>query len=100
KIIAAGIAFSNNSDSQEFAMVRYNADGSPDLSFGSGGKVLTDFFGESDQAIAVALLANGKILLGGSAEDPVIGQRDFALARYNADGSIDPSFGSGGKVTT
>ncbi len=90
RIIAAG-----RDGSGEFAVARYNADGSLDSTFGSGGKLTTDF-GGFDVALGVALQADGKIVAvggGGSGSD-------FALARYNADGSLDASFGSGGMVTT
>ncbi len=70
------------------------APGDLDPSFGSSGKVTTDF-GGSDAASAVAIQPDGRIVTAGRS-----GSGDFALARYNADGSLDPSFGSGGKVTT
>jgi uncharacterized delta-60 repeat protein len=90
KIIAAG-----RSGSGDFALARYNPDGSLDSSFGSGGKVTTDF-GGFDSAFGVALQADGKIVAAGQGAS----SGDFALARYNPDGSLDPTFGSGGKVTT
>ena len=70
KILAGGTAFSNNSNTLDFAIVRYNANGSLDSNFGSGGKVITDFFGSTDQATAIALQSDGKIVLGGSAFNP------------------------------
>ncbi len=72
----------------------YAAAGDLDPSFGSGGKVVTNFFGSSDEANAVALQADGKIV--------VVGENgtDFLVARYNTDGSLDSSFGTGGKITT
>ncbi|WP_216320738.1 Calx-beta domain-containing protein [Deinococcus aestuarii] len=76
-----------------FALARYNADGSPDPSFGAGGKVTT---GVSGRAFAVALQPDGKIVVAG---DDTVGE-DFRLARYNPDGSLDASFGSAGVVTT
>jgi uncharacterized delta-60 repeat protein len=100
KIVAAGTAFSNNSDSQDFAIVRYNANGSLDSSFGSGGKVITDFFGGTDQVAAIAIQSDGKIVLGGNAFTPGSPAIDFTLARYNADGTPDSKFGDDGKVTT
>ena len=96
KIIAAGYA-SNGSNRKDFALARYNADGSLDPSFGTGGKVTTDFASSYDYANSVAIQADGKIIAAGSANN---GTNDFALARYNADGSLDPGFGTGGKVTT
>ncbi len=90
-IVAAGRArIVGNTD---FALARYRADGSLDARFGNGGIVLTDF-GGFDGAVAIALLTNGRILVAGNSDE------DFALARYNADGSLDRSFGSGGKVRT
>jgi uncharacterized delta-60 repeat protein len=69
------------------------APGDLDPGFGSDGRVTTDF-GGSEGAQAVALQADGKIVAVGS------GAGDFALARYNPDGSLDSGFGSGGRVTT
>jgi uncharacterized delta-60 repeat protein len=84
----------------DFAVARYNADGALDSGFGSGGKVTTDF-GAEDTARAVALQADSKIVVVGDTRNPVPTLVfDFALARYNADGALDSSFGSGGKVTT
>jgi uncharacterized delta-60 repeat protein len=90
---------------RDFGLARYNPDGSPDTSFGSGGKQTTNFGSENDgnDAIAdLAVLADGKILAAGASERRTTGAilYDFALARYNPDGSLDPSFGTGGKVTT
>ena len=95
KIVLGGHAdsVSNNDD---FALVRYNTDGLVDEDF-SGGRVTTDFAGSKDDAFAIALQPDGKILLGGYAYS---GGYDFALARYNPDGSLDNSFGVNGKVTT
>ncbi|HYM00812.1 MAG TPA: delta-60 repeat domain-containing protein [Blastocatellia bacterium] len=98
KIVVAGNATSA-STGLDFALARYNADGSLDLGFGSQGKVTTDFFGNTDLASSVAIQPDGKILAGGNAKTSFI-NTDFALARYNSDGSLDPTFGSGGKVTT
>ena len=97
KIIAVGSA-----SNRDFAIARYDNDGSLDPGFGSGGKVTTDFFGNTDVALAVALQPDGKIIAAGRTR--VAGTNfelfDFAVARYNADGSLDSTFGSGGKVTT
>jgi uncharacterized delta-60 repeat protein len=91
KIVTAGSTFSGGL--QHFVLARYNADGNLDSSFGSGGKVTTDF-GGFDAASALVIQPDGRIVAAGR------GSGDFALARYNADGSLDPTFGSGGKVTT
>jgi len=85
----------------DFALARYNPDGSLDAGFGIGGKVTTDFFGEDDVAEAVVIQPDGKIVAAGSAaRTSALESIDFALARYNSNGSLDTSFGSGGKVTT
>jgi uncharacterized delta-60 repeat protein len=73
--------------------------GDLDPSFGVGGKVTTDFAGQSDQARAVIVQSDGKVVAAGNAVTSQAGNIDFALARYNPDGSPDPTFG-GGKVTT
>ena len=101
KILAAGAADAAlGSSSKNFALARYLPDGSPDTSFGAGGKVVTDFEGDSDEAHGVVVLPDGNILVGGAMTHPGGSGRAFALARYHADGSPDLSFGSGGKVTT
>jgi uncharacterized delta-60 repeat protein len=76
---------------------RYNADGGLDASFGGGGYVLTAFTGVAD-AHAVAVQADGKIVVAGGVAYGTAGHSDFALARYNPDGSLDTGFGSGGTV--
>ncbi|TML99050.1 MAG: hypothetical protein E6G02_14550 [Actinobacteria bacterium] len=96
KLVAAGVA--KTSRSQDFALARYNPNGSLDATFGTGGKVTTDFAGDDDQAFAVALQPDGKIVAVGVAKTSR--SRDFALARYNPNGSLDATFGTGGKVTT
>lgn len=98
KIIVPGRVVTGSGFS-DFGLARYNSDGTPDASFGSGGKVNTDFFGFDDGCLAVALQTDGKIVAaGGAFSDAVAGTNDFALARYNGDGTLDATFGSGGKV--
>jgi uncharacterized delta-60 repeat protein len=79
--------------SADILVARYNADGSLDGGFGSVGKVVTDL-GSFDQALEAVIADNGKITVGGRSGG------EFALVRYLPDGSLDPSFGSGGIVTT
>jgi uncharacterized delta-60 repeat protein len=87
---------------RDFTIVRYNADGSLDQTFGAGGKLITHFDGgynTGSRASAVALLPDGKLLVAGTFKpDTGVGAR-FALARYNADGSLDATFGTGGKFS-
>jgi uncharacterized delta-60 repeat protein len=96
KIVAAGVAVV--SGMEDFALARYNTDGSLDPTFDGDGKVTTDFAGNLDQASGVAIQADGKIVAAGRAD--VSGTFDFALARYNTDGSLDTGFDGDGKVTT
>jgi uncharacterized delta-60 repeat protein len=95
RIVVAGRA--NSSTSTDFALVRYNSDGSLDVHFGNAGKVTTDFR-SADEVRAIALQRDGKIVAAGTTSSGA--DNDFALARYRTDGSLDPSFGDGGKVIT
>ena len=94
KILAAGV--SNAFATYDFALARYHPDGSLDTSFGSGGTVTTDFGDSYDWAYAVVLQPDGKIVAAGVSD--VSGSKDFALARYDPDGSLDGGFGAGGLV--
>ncbi len=67
-----------------------------DTSFSDDGKQTTDF-GGTDGANGVAVQGNGKIVVVGRAAAP---ETDFALARYNPNGSLDASFSGDGKRTT
>ena len=96
KIVVAGYSYNGSND--DFALVRYNLNGSLDTSFGSGGKVTTAIGSSHDYANSVAIQSDGKIVVAGYSFNG--SNDDFALARYNVDGSLDTSFGSGGKVTT
>ncbi|HEY0677584.1 MAG TPA: T9SS type A sorting domain-containing protein [Chitinophagaceae bacterium] len=96
KIIVVGILSSQDPD---FAIVRFNPDGSFDNTFSNDGKLLTDFGGR-DEAYAVAIQPDGKIVVAGSSASPPIWARAFALARYHPDGSLDNSFSFDGKLMT
>ena len=72
--------------------------GALDTSFGSGGKVTTDFARKADLVQGVVVQADGKIVAAGWAT--VGGAYRFGLARYLTNGTLDPNFGTGGKVTT
>jgi uncharacterized delta-60 repeat protein len=98
KIVVAG--WSYNGSNEDFALVRYATDGSLDPSFGTGGKVTTDFGGADDHGYSVALQSDGKIVVAGFSVNYGIDNSNFALVRYATDGSLDPSFGTDGKVIT
>lgn len=93
KIVAAGWAGGNF---VRTALARYRSDGTPDRSFGSDGRVRTDFGQGAESTAAVIIQADGAIVAGGMAAD----FHEFAVARYLTDGSLDPNFGIGGRVVT
>ena len=99
-IVAVGEADPAGFLKRDFGIVRYNPDGTPNTSFGTAGIVTTDIRGDADQAEAVAVQPDGKILVAGLAATVAGRITDFALARYNPDGTLDQSFGSHGIVTT
>lgn len=96
RIISAGVAYGDGQNN-DFFLCRYNSDGTPDNTFGTNGAVTTDFNSGSDEARAVTLQPDGKIVVAGWAFDGF--RYNFALARYLATGALDPSFGTGGKKT-
>ncbi len=105
KIVAAGLAGSAFTNVWDVALLRYNTDGTLDLPFGgtNTGMAITDIGSSSNYANAVALQADGKIVVAGNAfANPFANTSDFAVLRYNTDGTLDTAgFGSpNGYVTT
>ncbi|HEY8517316.1 MAG TPA: Calx-beta domain-containing protein [Candidatus Binatia bacterium] len=98
RILVAGYVSQTFSGRSDFALARYLADGTLDATFGSAGVAVTDFFGSTDRAYRILLQPDGKIVLAGHAA-VVLGENDFAVARYDANGALDASFGSGGLAT-
>ena len=103
KLVAAGVSSGGGG---RFTLVRYNADGSPDPSFGEGtGTVVTQFIpglatsdSNTGQASALVQQADGKLVAAGTSTSglgPAVYQNRIALVRYNADGTLDPTFGAG-----
>lgn len=101
KIVVAGASNAGSTSTQDFALARYNTDGSLDLSFGENldGQVTTDFFERDDFGQSVSVDASGNIVVAGQAY-PQTGPRTFAIARYTPDGDLDPDFDDDGMVTT
>jgi uncharacterized delta-60 repeat protein len=91
KLVATG----NGGD--DFATVRYNPDGSLDSTFGSSGEVVT-VFGGWGGARTIALQPDGRTIVGGISGGP--DNWHAVMARYLTDGSLDPTFGSGGMVSS
>lgn len=99
KILVAGNADGGSSTgwTNDFALARYNTDGSYDSTFGNNGVIATNFSGSGlnsshDLALAMAVQQDGKIIVAGTSSN------SFAMARYNTEGSLDSTFGSDGKV--
>ena len=96
KIVTCG--WSQISNNYNFALVRYNTDGSLDTTFGGTGKVNQDFAGGFDQALCLAQQIDDKIVAAGGVMHN--GVEEISLMRFNTDGSLDTSFGVFGKVNT
>jgi uncharacterized delta-60 repeat protein len=101
KIVVVGTTYANNEYSNEdFAVTRYNENGTLDTSFGANGRVTTNFPNLAAVASAVAIQSDGKIVVAGGAFPLFTFLGDYAIVRYNANGSLDTSFGRGGIVRT
>ena len=96
KIVVAGSRYGDAGGSS-FAVVRYNTDGSLDTSFNGTGIVITSVNSAQDYAFSVAIQPDGKIVVAGTSG---ISPNNFAIVRYNADGTLDTSFNGTGKVIT
>jgi uncharacterized delta-60 repeat protein len=104
KIVVVGLtgaieSASTTPGSSDFVVLRYNPDGTPDNTFEGDGKVVTSFGNGEDGAGAVLIQPDGKILVAGSINTKTTAG-EIALARYNADGSLDTTFDTDGKLTT
>lgn len=93
KIVAAG--YVHNGTDNDFALVRYNSDGTLDTSFNTTGRVLTNL-GDNDVIQSMALQSNGKIVVAGFTSTG--GSPHSALARFNSDGTLDTTFNTTGIV--
>lgn len=93
KIVISGCTY--NSSQWDFLTARLNSDGSLDSGFGTSGIVITDVgTGTSDEIYTLSIQSDGKIIAAGTSS------YKNCLVRYNTDGSLDTSFGLGGKVVT
>jgi uncharacterized delta-60 repeat protein len=92
KIVVAGSC--GTSPNRDFCLVRYNANGTADTSFDNNGQVFTAVGSGDDAAAAIAIQADGKIVVVGTCNG------SFCVVRYNTDGSLDDSFSGDGKVVT
>ena len=94
KIVVTGQSY--NGLNYDFAVVRYNYNGSLDTTFGNNGKVITNFGNDSPKSIAIQ--SDEKIVVAGVNYNG--SSVNFALVRYNTDGSLDTTFDVDGMVTT
>ncbi len=94
KILVAG--YRNEAPNRDFLLYKFNNDGTVDMTFGTNGRVDTDF-GNTDDLANNIMLTSSKIVVTGQVKNG--SDNDFAAARYNADGTTDNSFGTLGKAT-
>jgi uncharacterized delta-60 repeat protein len=102
KIVAAGSSDDASGEGSDFALARYNPDGTLDPTFNRTGTVLTDFSksGSDDVARAMAIQSDRKIVAAGESDASGTTFSDFALARYTSRGRLDRRFGANGIVLT
>jgi len=107
KIVMAGTTTTGSSGTlNDFIIVRHNADGTFDNSFGTNGIVTTDFVNInntslSNQGKTMAIQSDGKIVVAGTVINPSANypySHSFGLARYNTNGTLDNTFGTNGMV--
>ena len=97
KLVVAGSSYNNSNADYDFSLIRLNRDGSLDSNFGSGGNILIDV-GGIDIGKSVIQQSDGKLLVAGYSVTGPFMETDISLIRLNRDGSLDTSFGSGGKL--
>ncbi len=98
RIVVVGLTATNPDEISNNLLVRYDRDGALDGTFGVGGVVISDFGGAAGQILlAVAFANDGKIVVAGSSKQHTSGFTG-SLARFNHDGTLDSTFGSGGVV--
>ena len=98
--IAVVVGLTDPATDGDFGIVRYQANGALDTSFGTRGEARASFTNFINTPNDAALQPDGKIVVVGNAESADGTLSEFALARFNANGTLDRSFGTGGKVTT
>lgn len=97
KTVVAG-THTDSGGNVNLALARFNVDGQPDSTFGSGGLAITQLFNLSDERIhAVAIAPDGKIVVAGSVQ-PGTTEDELLVYRYNANGTVDTTFNGNGRV--
>lgn len=97
KIIAAGSTKISSTEGTDFALVRYNSNGTIDSNFGVNG-IVTKNLSLVDTWSDLVIQPDGKIIVTGSVNVDSVGKINFIVARYNENGTIDNTFGDGGKA--
>jgi uncharacterized delta-60 repeat protein len=98
KVVLAGGVYYQNESGSDFLIARYNNDGTLDASFGGSGRVVTQIGATGyESAASIAIQSDGKIVAVGYTTRS---KYDFAIVRYNSDGTLDTTFGGTGKVIT
>jgi uncharacterized delta-60 repeat protein len=101
KIVIAGSAREDQYEPGDFALMRFNTDGSVDTTFGANGIVVQDMGNtRNDDISALALQADGRIIASGSVDVDSFGYSQFLTARFTTDGALDASFGNNGQIRT
>lgn len=93
KLVSA-VAFYNGATSYDWVVLRTNADGTPDTTFGTSGRTVLTISSNADFPRVIGVLADGKIIVAGTANG-----NQVAIARLTAAGAVDAAFGTEGIVT-
>ncbi|ULA64539.1 MAG: hypothetical protein LZF86_140065 [Nitrospira sp.] len=96
KIVMSGNTYGGNNDN--IVVMRFLSDGTPDTSFDGDGTIITSIASGRDMAYSLVIQSDGKLLVGGVTS--VGASSDYAILRYNTDGSLDTSFGGGDGIVT
>jgi len=99
KIIVAGNLYNSSVSISRFVLVRYDSNGILDTSFGIDGRVITNISDKLDRIASILIQNDGKIIASGATSDDTTFS-DFAMVRYNSDGTLDTNFGNNGVVVT
>ena len=103
KLLMVGQVINSGGSSYQGLVLRYNADGSPDMSFGTGGQAIIDFPDIGEEFRALILEADGRFYATGIASDQSVPtpdyQHDFLVVHFNADGTVDTGFSGDGYLT-
>ena len=99
-IVAAGRVHDSSGGSYEFAVARFNPNGELDATFAGDGRQVTDFEGLVDEAFAVDVDSDGRVVAAGYADQPGCCLELLAIARYAPNGELDAGFSGDGKLTS